>query len=484
MPHGRSTRVESNPLSSVSRPVSLVAERAVRFLRTRSEPVTSVRLAAAVLSTATQDEAAARQVLETAFSGDPRLHYDREGWQLATAPPPSVPPQPIATEPDRALVLLHGGRPVRGRPFALKSVSVLRLRGDEVVAACGGDTTEGPASRQLRRAVTQTLAGAVVVIHDPPGALRGLEGWLGQSLEVPISLRKLARIRLGLPAHHDLEGLAARLGLYWRSSDDPLDHAEVLDGCLKGLRREGESFDDLRRASTRGARPIDWSRFAFDRSFLAGLPEVPGTYRFYDAEDNLLYVGKSRNLRRRISTYFRESLGRSMRVQALLDRLYRIEYDHAGSELEALLREAQQILTRNPEKNVQRRLRPRVGRAARLRSILILEPAEAPAVLRAYLIHEGRLVARVGIGQRGGGLPHIERILDDYFFFVPDGPTPAPGPDLDVELVVRWLACNRDRAVAFDPTNLGSAREVTDRLRWFLSHGTPFDPDGRPVFTL
>ena len=54
--------------------------------------------------------------------------------------------------------------------------------------------------------------------------------------------------------------------------------------------RPGETLNDLRLATSRGARPIDWSRFAFDRSFLSGVPKVPGTYRFYDADDNLLYV--------------------------------------------------------------------------------------------------------------------------------------------------------------------------------------------------
>ena len=118
-----------------------------------------------------------------------------------------------------------------------------------------------------------------------------------------------------------------------------------------------------------------------------------------------------------------------------------------------------------------------------MRSILILEPASPPMVLRAYLIHEGRLIDRIGIGPRGGGLKRIERVLEDRFFFAPDGPTPVSGPDLDVELVVRWLAANRDRAVAFDPTSLPSAREVTDRLRWFLDQGSPFDPDEGPMFT-
>ena len=84
---------------------------------------------------------------------------------------------------------------------------------------------------------------------------------------------------------------------------------------------------------------------------------------------------------------------------------------------------------------------------------------------------------------RADALARIERVLDDHFFSVTAGPTSIDGPDLDVEIVVRWLAENRDRVVAFDPTNLPTAAEVIHRLRWFLNEGTPFDPDGAPVFT-
>jgi hypothetical protein len=441
--------------------------------------VGSVRLAAAVLATEVGDEGMARDLLEAAFAGDSRLVHGREGWSLSAKARAAVTSE---VDPDRVLVFLQGLRPAPGRPYELRNASVLRLRNDDVVSACGGDTPEGPAGAQLRQAVLEILTGAAVVVHDPPGALRAFESWLGEPLDGPISLRRLAQVRLGLPASHDLEALVARLGLTWRASDDPLDHADSLDACFRSLRREEETFDELRIASSRGgSRPIEWTRYAFDRAFLRQVPRVPGTYRFYDSEDNLLYVGKAKNLHHRLASYFRESPTRSPRVQQLLDRLHHIEYDASGSELEAILREAEHIRRDHPERNVQRHVHE--GRGARLRSILILEAAEPPHVLRAYLIHEGRLVARVGIGPRGGGLKRIERVLDDYFFFVPTGPTPVAGPDLDVELVVRWLATARDRAVAFDPTTLRSAREVTDRLRWFLDQGSPFDPDGAPIFT-
>jgi len=470
---------KESPVGSLPRPRSLVAERAVRFLQERGRPVDSVQLATAVLATSIPDERAACRVLESAFAGDPRLVYGRTGWHLSDAEAQRG--LPVRLEPDRVLIILQGGRPAPGRPFELQYVSVLRLKDDDVMGACGGDTAKGPEGTELRNAILESLTGAAVVVHDPPGGLKAFESWLGEPIDAPISLRRLAQVRLGLPAGHNLETLVARLGLMWRASDDPVDHADSLDACLKALRRPDETLDDLRVASAQGGvRPIDWSRYAFNRGFLRAVPRVPGTYRFYDTDDNLLYVGKSKNLHQRLTSYFREGVARSPRVQQLLDRLHRIDYDATGSELEAILREAEQIRRDQPQSNIQRNVHE--GRGARLRSILILEPASPPHVLRAYLIHEGRLVARVPLGPRGGGLKQIERALDDFFFFAPEGPVSVAGPDLDVELVVRWLATARDRAVAFDPTTLRSAREVTTRLRWFLSQGSPFDPDGSPVF--
>lgn len=468
-------------MGSRPKPTSLIAERAVRFLREHPGPARSTVLTRELLETRSPDEQAATRILRAAFVGDPRLIYGRGGWRLAQTPRGEMVEPEL--EPDRVLILLAGARVARGEPWRLATVSIVRLRGDEVVAACGGDVSGGPPSRHLRRAVSETLAGCVPVLHDPPGARAAFERWLEEPLRSPVSLRRLGEERLGLAARHDLPALAGRLGLRWTEADDPLEQADTLDACLARLRRPGETLHDLQRATARpGSPPIDWSRYEFDLAFLERIPHVPGTYRFIDGDGELIYVGKSSNLHRRINSYFQEGGRPSPRVQRLLGRLRRIEYQHSGSDLEAMLREAEQIRRDTPASNVQRRIHARAGRAARLRSILILVPAEDPHVLRAYLIHDGRLIARVGIGPRGGGLARIERLLDDQFFFMPEGPTPVTGPDLDVEVVVRWLAANRDRAVAFDPTELRSAREVTNRLRWFLGQGSPFDPDGGPVF--
>lgn len=463
------------------RPVSLVAERAIRYLGGRSGPVGSVEMASVLLSTKVADEGTARRVLETAFGGDPRLRCDADGWRAEPASDALRRPAPHA-DPARVLLLVEGARPAPGAPFQLTALAAVRIEGAEVVSACGGTPSRARTGNQLRKAVLEMMGGAVPVWFDPPGAAASLEAWLDEPLPAPVSLRRLASRRLGPKAPADLESLAARLGLSWRGSMELLDQSEVLEACLARLRAPGETLEDL-RGDSGGAPPVDWSRFGFDRTFLQEIPSTAGTYRFFDDAGRLLYVGKAKNLHRRVGSYFREGGPRPKRVQRLLDALFRIEVVPLGSDLEALLREAAQIRRGKPAANVQRQVHARPGRRARLQSVLILEPAVRPLALRAYLLRDGRLVGNVGIGPRGAGLKRVERILDDHFFGAPVGPTPAAGPEVEVEVVSRWLAAHRDRVVAFDPTDLGSGHEVVRRLRWFLDRGQLREPDGTPIVT-
>lgn len=438
-------------------------------------------MASVLLATKAPDESTARQVLESAFAGDPRLRCDARGWTAEVVARPAPPPR-VSSDPARVLLLVEGARVSPGQPFQMSGLASVRMERDEVISACGGNPSRGRSGVQLRKAVLEMLEGAVPVWFDPPGARAAVEAWLNQPLPAPVSLRVLARRRVGRQAAQDLESLAASLGLTWRGRMELLDKAEVLDDCLSRLRVPGERLEAL-RGDVDGATPIDWSRLAFDRAFLRDLPMTAGTYRFFDDAGRLVYVGKAKNLHRRVGSYFREGSPRPLRVQRLLDALYRIEVEIVGSDLEALLSEAAQIRRKKPVANIQRGVRARSGRAARLRSILILEPAVHPFALRAYLLRDGCLVGKVGVGPRGAGLARIERILEDHFFGIAVGPTPLSGPQIEVELVSRWLADNRDRVVAFDPTDLGSGREVVRRLRWFLDRGALREPDGTPILT-
>jgi excinuclease ABC subunit C len=94
---------------------------------------------------------------------------------------------------------------------------------------------------------------------------------------------------------------------------------------------------------------------AFDsRTFLSQLTSSPGVYRMYDAAGELLYVGKARNLKKRVGSYFLRASG-SPRIESMVSQIQRIEVSLTHTEDEALLLEATLIKEQNPRYNVSLR---------------------------------------------------------------------------------------------------------------------------------
>lgn len=87
------------------------------------------------------------------------------------------------------------------------------------------------------------------------------------------------------------------------------------------------------------------------KSFLADVPHLPGVYRMYDDKDTIIYVGKAKDLKKRLSSYFRTQLA-SKKTEALVAHIARIETTITHSETEALLLEHNYIKENQPKYNV------------------------------------------------------------------------------------------------------------------------------------
>ncbi|HNY54218.1 MAG TPA: GIY-YIG nuclease family protein, partial [Chitinophagales bacterium] len=87
------------------------------------------------------------------------------------------------------------------------------------------------------------------------------------------------------------------------------------------------------------------------KHIIKNLPKHPGVYRYYDKDGKLLYIGKAKNLKNRVSSYF-VNKDHSFRIELMVRRIHNIEYSIVPTEKDALLLENALIKELQPKYNI------------------------------------------------------------------------------------------------------------------------------------
>lgn len=296
-----------------------------------------------------------------------------------------------------------------------------------------------------------------------------------------ISAAKLAHLLLGLKANHTTLDLAAALGVEARGPDDCRGRVRVVAEtylCLVPLLEERgiDTLELLLEFQEMPAAPLDLSRYTFTADELKALPSAPGVYRFLDRDGVVIYVGKSKNLRARVSSYFVPSSAGTAKGRAILEQVHGLEVETVASELEAALVEAGLIAEHRPRLNRQFEVHERpapYGPRLNLAVVTRDHPAaaDAPATCTIHFTLGGRYLARVrGLdgAAKQGAWSRAARLVDAYF-----GPRePAMGAggassadhDIDWQLVASHVREHRDEINVLDLDECASTDAAMARL--------------------
>lgn len=88
------------------------------------------------------------------------------------------------------------------------------------------------------------------------------------------------------------------------------------------------------------------------KSIVAHIPHAPGVYRFLNVRSEVIYVGKAKDLKKRVSSYFRNEKNRALRLLKLVEHTADVQYTVVDSELEALILETNLIKSLRPKYNI------------------------------------------------------------------------------------------------------------------------------------
>src|SRR5215204_3236785 len=226
---------------------------------------------------------------------------------------------------------------------------------------------DAPAFEAIAETAVEFLTDAVVVGHNVQFDLGFLNAELGRAGRSPVVNDRIDTLALAtrlLPGLRKptLSALAERLAV---SGQTKSRHRAGPDAVLTGMvavtlfehaRDAGfASLDDVKaiaRPVTRRPRErMARASSVVDRSILATIPRAPGVYLMRNANEDVVYVGKAKNLRDRVGTYFSQPLGYTRKMDGLIESLSRIQVEVVGSELEALLLESQLIRRYQPRYN-------------------------------------------------------------------------------------------------------------------------------------
>lgn len=444
-------------------------DRIFKFLAEVARPVSAAEILQAVLGILSPNQASAEKLLKGIVRSDPRIHSSNGLWRadpigtdescesLETAASLFVEKaERIASFAARGAVHVPSLQALCGFLVSPVWTSSDRLALEKARVYCENRTLVAWTSRQIG-------------LWNHCLKYGGFPEWSGNFL----ALRSLAAVTLpGRPAAAAPEQLARTLDLAAPDSQNPEAMARYLFSVLQSLLQmvPAEHRANLRALESwieKKEPAVDFSRFGFGPELLAQLPELPGVYVMKSRAGEIVYVGKSRNLKRRVRSYFTRRALADDKIRRIHERLHTIDFFPSSSEVEALLMETRLIRDFQPAINLQTEVHEHPDTYGKALNLLVLVPNAEATRAEVYFLRTGVFAGRqlVPLG-RAPSKRLRARIHTVYF--TPGRRTRRNHSPWEAEIVARWFSSNRRRINFVDIDAAGTFENAVERVADYL----------------
>lgn len=376
-----------HPDEESSRRYNALCDRAVDFVLSRNGSAPEELLILHVFGN-TGSPSLWRPLLRSVLDADPRIRYRADGqWALSRDEHRvadgdmlldefvAIDVETTGLRPNQqrvieiALIRYEQGREVRRFESLIHPQRAIPRFISELTSITDAHVSDAPPFSDIATQVIEFVGDSLIVGHnvgfdisfinaelkraDQPTLINDRFDTLGIAKRLLHGLRKanLARVaeHLGL----------STTKLHRAASDASLTAEVALRLVAEAMQQGVTSLDQLKinaRLETPEPREhIGRARAQMDSSMLADIPRKPGVYLMRDAAEHVIYVGKSKNLRERVRSYYSQPIGYTRKMDGLLESVKRIETVVVGSDIEAMLLESQLIHRYEPRYNTAMR---------------------------------------------------------------------------------------------------------------------------------
>ncbi len=228
-----------------------------------------------------------------------------------------------------------------------------------------GDVQDAPEFGDIAQDVLDFIGDDVLVGHNVGFDIGFINAELSRVDKPKLINERIDTMGLGMRLLREvrkpsLDHVAAAVGLNprgtHRAGGDARLTAEVAVRLMDEAAHQGiASVDRLKSVSFVPMSPaeedVSRARVTLDRSLAQNLPKKPGVYIMRDASGEIIYIGKAKSLRTRVNSYYSELIGKTRKMDGLIENVTQIDHEVVGSELEALLLESQLIRRYLPRYN-------------------------------------------------------------------------------------------------------------------------------------